>query len=121
MFEAVWKKVREELQLFRYLYKDSAYDYEKEYRLVIVGSRDEIQGKPTYERKTNARGETVFRHYMTHPSLYSRQVFGSGSHVILGPTVSHAENVEGAIEELLRRKSISGTTIKPSAIKYRGR
>ena len=121
MFDRIREKVRQELQLFRYLYKDSAYDYEEEYRLVIMESRDEIGERPTYERKTNARGDTVFRHYMTHTSLYCRQIFGSGSDVILGPTVPHAENVERTIEELLKRKSISGTTVNSSAIQYRGR
>ena len=121
MFDAVKEKVWQELQLFRYLYKDTAYDYEEEYRLVVVASGDEMPGNPTYEHKTNTRGDTVFRHYMRHPSLYSQQIFGSNTHVILGPTVPHAENVERTIDELLRRKGISGTTIKPSAIRYRGR
>ena len=98
LFEAVKEKVWQELQLFRYLYKDRAYDYEEEYRLVIVASGDEMRGKPTYEHKTNTRGDTVFRHYMRHPSLYSQQIFGSNTNVILGPTVPHAENVERTID-----------------------
>lgn len=121
MFDAVSAKVCQELQLFRYLYKDSAYDYEDEFRLVIVDLGDEVPGKPTYEQKTNKRGDAVFRHYIRHASLYSQQIFGSGTDVILGPTVLHAENVKITIEALLDRKGISGTTVNPSAIRYRGR
>ena len=121
LFEAAQEQVRRELQLFRYLYKDSAYDYEEEYRLVILDSEGEMVRRAKYERKTNSRGQTVFRHYMTHPSLYSRQLFGSGSHIKLGPTILHGDNVKAMIEELLRRNGTSGTTINPSKIRYRGR
>ena len=121
LFDAAQHQVRLELQLFRYLYKDSAYDYEEEYRLVILDSAEEMVRAASYERKTNSRNQTVFRHYMRHPSLYSRQLFGSGSHITLGPTISHGDNVETMIKELLRRNGISGTTISPSEIRYRGR
>ena len=121
LFDAAQEQVRLELQLFRYLYKDSAYDYEEEYRLVILDSAGEMVRAASYERKTNSRNQTVFRHYMTHPSLYSRQLFGSGSHITLGPTVTHGDNVARMIRELLRRNGISGTTISPSEIRYRGR
>ena len=121
LFEAAQSKVREELQLFRYLYKDSAYKHEQEYRLVILEPRGETGSKPTYEQRTNARGKTIFRHYMTHESLSSNQIFGLESQVILGPTVPHPENVEKTIEELLNRKAISGTEITSSGIRYRGR
>ena len=121
LFEAAQPKVREELQLFRYLYKDSAYDHEEEYRLVILKTKDETEVEPKYEQKTNGRGETIFRHYMTHKSLYSRQILGLGSQVILGPTVPHKENVKKTIDTLLRWKSISGTEITSSGIRYRGK
>ena len=111
LFEVAQQKVREELQLFRYLYKDCAYEHEEEYRLVILEPRGKTCSKPTYERRTNTRGETIFRHYMTHESLYSKQILGLKSQVILGPTVPHPENVKKTIEELLCRKSISGTTV----------
>ena len=121
LFEVAQQKVREELQLFRYLYKDCAYEHEEEYRLVILEPRGKTCSKPTYERRTNTRGETIFRHYMTHESLYSKQILGLKSQVILGPTVPHPENVKKTIEELLCRKSISGTTVTFSEIRYRGR
>ena len=121
LFEEVQKKVREELQLFRYLYKDDAYEHEQEYRLMILKPRGETDSKPTYEQRTNVRGETIFRHYMTHKSLYRNQIFGRKSQVILGPTVAHAENVEQTIGTLLDEKGISGTKIESSGIRYRGR
>ena len=121
LFEAAQPKVQEELQLFRYLYKDIAYEHEKEYRLVILESKGGTDVKPKYEQKMNGRGETVFRHYMTHESLYSTQILGRKSQVILGPTVPHKENVEKTIDTLLHRKSISGTEITSSGIRYRGR
>ena len=121
LFEEVQLKVREELQLFRYLYKDIAYEHEQEYRLVILEPRGESEDNPIYEQKTNTREETVFRHYMTHESLYSKQILGLESKVILGPTVPHKENVKKTINTLLRRKSISGTEITSSGVRYRGR
>ena len=108
LFEAAQPKVREELQLFRYLYKDIAYEHEEEYRLVILEPKGETEVIPNYEQKTNGRGETVFRHYVTHESLYSTQILGLGSQVILGPTVPHKENVKKTIDTLQHRKSISG-------------
>ena len=121
LFEEAQQKVREELQLFRYLYKDCAYEHEQEYRLVILEPRGETCGKPAYERRTNTRGETIFRHYMTRESLHSKQILGLESQVILGPTVPHPENVKKTIGELLYRKSISGTKVTFSGIRYRGR
>ena len=121
LFEEVQPKIREELQLFRYLYKDIAYEHEEEFRLVILEAKSGIGVTPKYEQGSNTRGETVFRHYMTHESLYSKQIFGLESNVILGPTVAHKENVEKTIETLLHRKGISGTEIMSSGIRYRGR
>ena len=121
LFKAAQRKALEELQLFRYLYKDIAYEHEEEYRLVILEPKGEIEDGPKYEQRTNGRGETVFRHYMTHQSLYSTQILGLGSQVILGPTVPHKENVEKTIATLLGRRGISGTTITPSEVRYRGR
>ena len=121
LFEEAQPKVREELQLFRYLYKDSAYEHEKEYRLVSMGSAEDKGGEPTYEQTANSRGEIVFRHYMTHVTLYSNQIFGRRSEVVLGPTVPHAENVKSTIEKFLARRGISGTEVRPSGISYRGR
>ena len=121
LFKAARPKVHEEIQLFRYLYKDSAYKHEEEYRLVILDPRGIVEGVPTYEQSTDTRRETVFRHYMTHASLYSKQILGLGSQVILGPTVPHAENARKTIEELLRRRSISGTIVTSSEIRYRHR
>ena len=88
---------------------------------MILEPKGEIGVKPKYEQKTNTRGETVFRHYMTHGSLCSEQILGLGSQVILGPTVPHKENVEKTINTLLDRKGISGTEITSSGIRYRGR
>ena len=121
LFEEAQPKVREELQLFRYLYKDVAYEHEEEYRLVILEAKSRTGVTPKYEQGSNTRGETVFRHYMPHESLYSKQIFGLESKVILGPTVAHKENVEKTIDTLLHRKGISGTEITSSGIRYRGR
>ena len=121
LFETAQPKVRKELQLFRYLYKDVAYEHEEEHRLVILEPTSDTRVKPKYEQKTNARGDTVFRHYMTHEALYSTQILGQDSQVVLGPTVPHKENVQKTIAVLLRRKSISGTEITASGIRYRGR
>ena len=121
LFKAARAKVHDELQLFRYLYKDRAYEHEEEYRLVILDPGAVEEGEPTYEQNTDTRRETVLRHYTTHPSLYSKQILGQGSQVILGPTVPHTENVKGAIATLLDRKGISGTEITSSEIKYRRR
>ena len=121
LFKEAQQKAREELQLFRYLYKDIAYEHEKEYRLVILEPKGGIGVTPKYEQKTNGRGETLFRHYMTDKSLYSKQILGQGSQVILGPTVPHKENVEKTIDTLLHGRGISGTTITSSEVRYRGR
>ncbi len=121
LFEAAQPKVRKELQLFRYLYKDIAYEHEEEYRLVILEAGSGTVVRPKYEQRTNTRGETVFRHYMTDESLYSKQILGWESKVILGPTVPHKENVNKTIDTLLRWKSISGTEITSSGVRYRGR
>ena len=121
LFKAAQPKVRKELQLFRYLYKDSAYEHEKEYRLVILDASGVIEGEPTYEERTDARRETVFRHYRTHASLSRKRILGLRSQVILGPTVPHRENAKRTIDELLRRRNISGTEVTSSEIRYRRR
>ena len=121
LFEAAQPKVRQELKLFRYLYKDKAYEHEEEYRLVSVGPGKESGGEPTYEKGTNSRGETVFRHYLTHASLYSNQILGLKSFIVLGPTVPHAQNVISTINKFLEMRGISGTSVTRSGISYRGR
>ena len=121
LFKEAQMTIHQELQLFRYLYKDNAYDHEHEYRLIILGPEDGSEVDPTYEQRTNNRGDTVYRHYMTHESLYSKQIFGRESQVILGPTVPHAGNAIRTIKELLARRRISGTKVTTSEISYRGR
>lgn len=121
LFKAAQPKIRRELQLFRYLYKDSAYEQEEEYRLVILDASDVIEGESTYEQRTDALRETVFRHYRTHASLYRKRILGLGSQIILGPTVPYRENARRTIDELLRRRNISGTEVTSSEIRYRRR
>ena len=121
LFDAAQSAVRDELQLFRHLYKDLAYEHEEEHRLVVPYIRQREGNSEKYERRTNDQGESIFRHYLTHSSLFSNQIFGLGSRITLGPTVPHRENVKHVIEILLARKSISGTEVTLSEISYRSR
>ena len=119
--DAIQPKLREQLQLFRYLYKDIAYKNEKEFRLVVPEFQGESKVGPKYQIQANLRGEKIFRHYLMYDSLHSNKIFGSDSQVILGPTVPHKENVQKVIQALLTKSKIDGTVITSSEIRYRGR
>ena len=60
LFEEVQPKVREELQLFRYLYKDIAYEHEEEYRLVILEAKSGAGVTPKYEQGIEHAGRNRF-------------------------------------------------------------
>ena len=116
------------LHPFRYLYKDDAYADEEECRLIYSNpsfslTDDEIVFKPM----PSASGTIRVRHYSSKHVLGTRALFHSESRILLGPLVSHAHNVQIAIEKFLNRfcaqeshdQTIGKPSVGHSRIRYR--
>ena len=100
-----------------YLYKSPAYEYEQEVRIVIPF--------PDLEDGLYLQGSSVtdiplaWRHFAELSTLRAPELFVSGSHIFLGPTVAKATNVQFVLERLLRARQLYGPKVKQSTISYR--
>lgn len=109
------------IQAIAYLYKNDAYAYENEARIVRIpgGSQPEC---PRIEFMGHPKNGTTTR-YLDIPQLStnpSTGIFRSGSVITLGPQVPNPIHAEHDIRTLLRRAGIHGTVVRRSEIAYRG-
>ena len=103
----------------RFLYKDKAYKYEREARIII--HRSEIKENDIcfeYDRKDNS--SKYIRHYYQHQSLQISELLTSGSYITLGPSVPYRYDVEYCIKSLLEKAMLRRKTqVRLSEINYR--
>ena len=110
----VWQN----LEKYRYLYKDEAYAHESECRLVVPESDIENKDEIYFEPKDLNCPPLLIRHYCEHQELRIRELLATGSSITLGPRVSNPENVCYFINELRRRAYLLPLRIKISRIPY---
>ena len=111
--QSIWAN----LASIRYLYKDEAYDYEQECRLVKAEreiSRDDVH----FEQVDSADQLDTVRHYYLDGGLMIDQIFTSGTTITLGPLVSRPHNIVYYLETLLERASFRGPSVEISKIPY---
>lgn len=109
--------IAEEFELFSYLHKSEAYQYEKECRFVVT----ELEtGNPTYEYINRESGHEDVRQYYEHEMLSAKNILVSGATITLGPSVKNEDRIESYLRHLLNEAGLLGPAIKQSSINYRG-
>lgn len=109
--EVVWRA----LDQIRYLYKDEAYKYENECRFVLTMKEDNVR----FEYHDRGDFPPRLRHYIEHEDLGIRKLLTSGSSILIGPAVPHADNVLFCLNELKQKAGVLGPDIMKSEIPYR--
>lgn len=111
--------ILESLGELPYLYKSSAYMYEKECRIVALESDFKSLNGIHYDFEERPGKSGSLRMYGQHPSLKLTNVLSTGSVITLGPAVPNADNVQYAIEMMLQSVGIADLPIERSQIPYR--
>ena len=115
-------QVRKEIEKTRYLYKRSAYQHEKECRLIETPETVKEKGIETKfdYSVSETEGMEVIKKYIEHPSLkLTDQFLRSGTKITLGPRLPNPVHTKEYIEKLLREAKIFGAKVKFSEIPYR--
>lgn len=114
--KCVWKS----LERLCYLYKNQAYKYENECRLIVLNSEIVDRDRIHIEYKYGIDSQPQLRHYYQHKDLQIEKLFTSGSSVTLGPCVGFKEDALNCIEILRDRAGLRHRTeIRSSEIPYR--
>ncbi len=113
------------LESVRYLYKEQAYHHEKECRVLKPGN-------PTAREPDNVRFEIFdqdgapfrVRHYREYRELALKKLLGSGSKLVLGPSIRDRYSIRLYFEHLKRRArkwdlGLNNFEIAQSTIRYR--
>ena len=111
--------ILESLGEIPYLYKSSAYMYEKECRIVALESAFDSYGKIRFDFDQRPGRSGRLRMYGQHPLLSLTNILSTGSVITLGPAVPIVDNVQYAVEKLLRSVGIEGVPIEKSDRPYR--
>ena len=102
-----------------YLYKSTAYDYERECRVVVLESEadsDDIR----FDYQDSATGLPRIRHYIEPTELIVNDILPSGSRVTIGPCVPFADNIRRRLSTIAARSDMAGRPeIRISKISYR--
>ena len=109
------KTFRESLEGIQYLYKNEAYSYENECRVIMC--QPEIdESRICFEYKENA--PSTIRHYYEHRELRIREMLPSGSQITIGPCVPNYDDLSRVLEILKRKAEMPGPSICQSKIQY---
>ena len=111
--------IRDGLGEIPYLYKSSAYKYEKECRIVATESTFKGYGPVRHDCEARSCKSGRIRMYGRHPLLTTTNILSTGSVITLGPDVSNVDYVKYALEQLLRSLDIRDLPIERSEIPYR--
>jgi len=107
--ENFWKAFDE----IKFMYKDIAYEYEREYRVVrIPNSNKEVN----YDLKSEG---PYLRKYITDKRFGVSKILASGSLVTIGPAVRRANHMRENLEKFARKQSIWGPKFDKSKISYK--
>ena len=111
----VWKS----LMKIAYLYKSSAYKYEKEYRVVVLES-DVKPEDVKFHYRDSATGSPRIRHYVERSELNIDTILPSASLVTIGPCVPFADDVRRRLSMIANSSGLTGRPeITSSKISYR--
>ena len=116
--ESVVGTIRQDMNIFKYLYKSDAYDYEHECRLVIpriIVVPSDVQ----FEESSDNFGCSQIRHYLLRDETRTSKFLVSNSSIVIGPCVKQVPNVLSFIKTMLDRRKLHGPTIRTSMIQYR--
>lgn len=113
--ETVWQNTAR----IAYLYKDSAYNYEKECRLVEPARY--IPDGVNFQFIEHLDGYGQLRHYYEDDTLRTNEILVTGSSVTLGPCVPRRSIVKFSLERLFRKANLTGPEVKCSKIPFRKR
>lgn len=104
-----WKAFDE----IKFMYKDSAYADEREYRMIKIPKEDEE------EIKYDLRSEGPYlRQYIVDKRLRRSEIFSSCSKVTIGPAVRKANHLCKSLEKLAEKQGITGPSFATSRIPY---
>ena len=102
-----------------YLYKDIAYDYENECRLVELARY--IPDGTEFEYIEHPDGFGHLRHYYEDDTLRTDEILVTRSSITLGPCVPRRDSVRFSLDRLFRKANLIGPEIKISQIPFRKR
>lgn len=111
--------IRDGLGEIPYLYKSSAYMYERECRIVAMESNFEGHGGLCHDFEKRSSKSGRIRIYGRHPLLNLTNILSTGTVITLGPDVPNIEYVEYALEQLLLSLDVRDLPIERSKIPYR--
>ena len=117
MAETIWRR----LEAIRFLYKNSAYDFENECRVVLTTDSPGFeQSRVRFEPRGNGSPISRVRHFYEMDELALKNTMTSGSKLVLGPCVPDQYSVKLYLEYLQRQAEINDFRIEASDIPYRG-
>ena len=112
----IWRR----LEAVRFLYKNSAYDFEKECRVVLTtDSPGYDQDRVRFEPRDDGGGLSRVKHFYEMDELALKITMASGSKLVLGPCVPDQYSVKLYLKHLQRQARISDFRIEASDIPYR--
>ena len=112
----IWRR----LEAVRFLYKNSAYDFEKEYRVVLTtDSPSYDQDRVSFEPRNDEGGLSRVKHFYEMDELALKNTMTSGSKLVLGPCVPDQYSVKLYLKHLQRQTRINDFRIEASDIPYR--
>ena len=116
MSGTIWRR----LEAVRFLYKNSAYKFEKECRVVLTtDSPGYDQDRVRFEPREDGGPLSRVRHFYEMDELALKSTMTSGSKLVLGPCVPDQYSVKLYLEHLQRQTEINDFRIKASDIPYR--
>ena len=109
------KTFRESLEGIQYLYKNEAYSYENECR-VIMCEPEISESRICFEYNESA--PSTIRHYYEHKELRITEMLPSGSQITIGPCVPNYDDLSRVLQILIRKAEMPGPSIYRSQIQY---
>lgn len=111
------ERIRRNITRILYLYKDDAYEYEQECRMVKAALEVD-EGDIRFEPLDEAASPHSIRHYYQDSALSIENILVTRSLITIGPLVPRPRNVMYYISTLLERAGLSGPKLKASRIPY---
>ena len=111
MRAALW----EALASIRYLYKDAAYDHERECRIVVP--EEDTQEECIHFDYRVQTGH--LRRYYEQSYLDVMELLPSGTSITIGPAAPHREDLRHSLDLMKRKLKLHGLEIRTSGITYR--
>ena len=109
--------MRRNIARILYLYKDDAYKYEQECR-VVKSVLEITDGDIRFERLEQLTSPHSIRHYYQDSDLSIDRILVTGSLVTIGPVVPRPYNVMYYIKTLLEKARLRGPSVEISKIPY---